>query len=95
MVIDSEKRIERVLVEQVRLKGGMCIKLPSLHITGLPDRLCLFPGGKLVFVELKTTKQKPRKIQLIVHEQIRSRGFRVEIIDTLQGVKDLCNQYAN
>lgn len=84
--IDSEKVIERKLVEAVKLKGGMCIKLLANQFTGLPDRMCLFPNRIIVFVELKTTGQKPRKIQLLVHNKLRALGFRVEVIDTTGGI---------
>ena len=87
--IESEKLIERKLVELCELNNGMCIKLLCNHILGLPDRLCLVNKAKLVFVELKTTKQKPRKIQLYMHKKIRSLGFRVEVIDTVEGVNKL------
>ena len=36
------------------------MKLPAIHNAGLPDRLCLFPGGEVVFVELKAFGKKPR-----------------------------------
>ena len=94
MIIESEKIIERKLVESCRFIGGLSIKLLSNHFIGLPDRICLFPGGKLVFVELKTTKKKPRKIQLHVHNILKDLGFRVEIIDNLDGVIKLINEYA-
>lgn len=81
--------IERKLVELTNLNGGMCIKLLSFHIAGLPDRLCIFPKSKLVFVETKTTNQKPRPIQVFIHNRIRSLGFRVEIVDTVDKVIDL------
>lgn len=83
---ESEKVIERKLVELVKKAGGLCIKLLTSQYIGLPDRLCLFPGGRLAFVELKSTGQKPRKIQIFVHNKLRSLGFRVEIIDTVEGV---------
>lgn len=92
-MIESEKAIERLLYTTVKAKGGMAIKLLTSQMLGLPDRLCLFPTGKVVFVELKTTGQKPRKIQLYIHEQLRKLGFRVEVIDTKQGVINLCNEY--
>jgi len=92
--IESEKAIERKLVELCKEANGMCIKLLTNQLLGLPDRMCLFPGARLVFVELKTTKQKPRKIQLFVHKQLKALGFRVEVIDTTQGVIDLVNEYA-
>ena len=84
--IDSEKLVERRLVELVKINNGMCIKLLCDQLTGLPDRLCLFPGHKIVFVELKTTGRKPRRIQAYMHKKLRALGFRVEVIDTVEGV---------
>lgn len=89
--IDSEKVIERKLVEAVKLKGGMCVKLLTNQFIGLPDRMCLFPNKIIVFVELKTTGQKPRKIQLLIHNKLRALDFRVEVIDTLNGVDNFIN----
>ena len=85
--IDSEKVVERKLVEAVKDKKGLCIKLLCDQFIGLPDRLCLFPGHKIVFVELKTTGQKPRRIQTYVHNKLKALGFRVEVIDTIEGIK--------
>lgn len=85
---DSEKAIERLLTRKIKDNGGMCIKLISDYINGLPDRMCLLPGGRIVFVELKSTGQKPRKIQLYMHGVLRGLGFRVEVIDTLVGVEN-------
>lgn len=82
----SEKTIERKLVEAVKNKGGLCLKLLSDYFTGLPDRLCLFPDQKAIFVELKSTGEKPRKIQVLVHNKLRALGFRVEVVDTLEGI---------
>lgn len=84
--VDSEKVIERKLVELVKINGGMCIKLLCDQLIGLPDRMCLFPGHKIVFVELKTTGQKPRRIQAYMHNKLRALGFRVEVIDTVESV---------
>lgn len=92
---DSEKLVERRLRQAVADCHGLCLKLLSDYFTGLPDRLCLFPGKKAVFVELKTTGEKPRKIQLRVHSKLRALGFRVEIIDTVQGVNDFINSITN
>lgn len=88
---ESEKVIEQKLVALCKLNGGMCIKLLSFHILGLPDRMCLFPKAKIVFVELKTSGEKPRKIQLFMIDKIRALGFRVEIIDSTEKVVDLIN----
>lgn len=89
--IDSEKVIERKLVEAVKANGGMCIKLLCDNLLGLPDRMCLFPGHKIVFVELKTTGRKPRRIQVFMHNKLRALGFRVEVIDSIEGVEQFIN----
>ena len=86
MEITSEKVIERKLVELVKLNGGICIKLLCDQLIGLPDRMCLFPGHKIVFVELKTTGRKPKRIQAHMHNKLRALGFRVEVIDTVESV---------
>lgn len=80
-MIESEKKIERALVNAVKEYGGMCIKLLCNNLSGLPDRLVLMPHHKIVFVELKTTGQKPRRIQTYIHNKLKNLGFRVEIID--------------
>lgn len=84
--IDSEKVVERKLVELVKINGGICIKLLCDQLIGLPDRMCLFPSHKIVFVELKTTGQKPKRIQTYMHNKLRTLGFRVEVIDTVESV---------
>ena len=84
--VDSEKVVERKLVELVKINGGMCIKLLCDQLIGLPDRMCLFPGHKIVFVELKTTGRKPKRIQAYIHNKLRALGFRVEVIDTVESV---------
>lgn len=84
--VDSEKVVERKLVELVKINGGMCIKLLCDQLIGLPDRMCLFPGHKVIFVELKTTGRKPKRIQMYMHNKLRALGFRVEVIDTVESV---------
>lgn len=89
--VDSEKVVERKLVEAVKANSGMCIKLLCDQLTGLPDRMCLFPNHKIVFVELKTTGRKPKRIQLFMHDKLRALGFRVEVIDSIEGVEQFIN----
>lgn len=89
-MIESEKVLERKLSKKIEQLGGWSIKLLSTHVTGLPDRLCLLPGGKVLFVEVKTTGKKPRKIQIKIHEKLRGLGFEVLVIDNSEQIKRLC-----
>lgn len=93
--VDSEKVVERKLVELVKMNGGMCIKLLCDQLIGLPDRMCLFPGHKIVFVELKTTGRKPKRIQMYMHNNLRALGFRVEVIDTVESVVNFVETILN
>lgn len=89
---ESEKLVERTLVNAVQQEGGLCIKLLTHLFIGLPDRLVLLPGGKIFFVELKTTGLKPRKIQEVVHNKLRALGFSVYIIDNTNDAKNIIKQ---
>lgn len=76
-----EREIEAKFVNAVKASGGLCLKLTSPSMTGLPDRLCLFPDGKIAFVELKAPGKKPRPLQLKRHEELRRLGFPVHVLD--------------
>ena len=48
-----ESGLERKFVEFVHKNHGLALKWVSPGVTGVPDRICIFPGGKVIFVELK------------------------------------------
>lgn len=92
-MIESEKKLERKLYKEVKKRGGWSIKMLSMHITGLPDRLCLFPGGRALFCEIKTTGKKPTKIQQMVHKKLRRLGFQVFVIDSTEQIIEALNAF--
>lgn len=79
---NSEKYLERKLVERVKAIGGMCVKIHNPYYRGLPDRLVILPDGGIVWVELKTLGKKPTKLQQLAHEELRKREQVVYIIDS-------------
>lgn len=89
MIIESEKLLERKFNEAVKKAGGWSIKLLSLHVIGLPDRICLMPGGIVFFAEIKTTNKNPTKIQLLVHKKIQALGFKVVVIKSSEDINNL------
>ena len=48
-----EKEIEKKLREMIERNGGRCLKWVCPGWAGVPDRLCLLPGGRIFFVETK------------------------------------------
>ena len=77
----NEKLIEKKLREAVKKLGGIAVKFFVLSFTGFPDRIVLMPGGKIWFVETKSTGKKPTPRQLIVHGMLTKLGFTVVVID--------------
>lgn len=90
---DSEKYLEKALKKAVEKRRGLCIKLLSQHMVGLPDRMCLLPKGKIVFVEVKSKGKKPRKIQKIVHDRLKGLGFLVLVVDSRESLAELENLF--
>ena len=77
-----EKDIENKLVQAVKGVGGIAPKLVSPGFDGMPDRLLLFPGGRIAFAEMKAPGEVPRPLQAVRIQQLRSLGFRVYVIDS-------------
>lgn len=57
--------------------GVKCLKFESPGFTGVPDRIILLPGEKVIFVELKRPGKSERKRQLYVQGLLRRLGFEV------------------
>lgn len=89
----QESIIEQYMVKRVKAMGGWAVKLISSNAAGLPDRLVLFPKGKLVFVEIKRTGGKPRALQAAAHRKLRALGFAVEVVSGKTDADNLIMQY--
>lgn len=57
--------------------GVRCLKFESPGFTGVPDRMILLPGGKVIFVETKQPGKTERKRQEYVQGLLRDLGFEV------------------
>ena len=87
-----EKTIEKKLREAVKKAGGIALKFVSPSYAGMPDRLILFPDGKVAFAELKAPKKKPRALQEARHRLLRSLGFRVYVIDSVEQIGGMSDE---
>lgn len=88
-----ESYIEKVLVKEVKKYGGWALKLPAVFVSGLPDRMCLMPGGRVFFVELKAPGKKPDGLQPYIHKKLRKLGFIVYVIDNPGKAKELIKEW--
>lgn len=82
-----EKSIENVLRKAVEDEGGVCLKWTCPGHRGVPDRMILFPGGIIAFVELKRpgAKVKAGGLQEWWRQRLVEFGFPCyEISDAIQ-----------
>lgn len=83
-----ERNIETYLRDQIKTVGGIAYKFTSPGNAGVPDRLVLLPGGRVIFVELKAPGKQPTPLQLRQQRRIQALGFQVLVIDSKPGVDE-------
>lgn len=72
-----EKDIEQKLRKLVEGHGGKCLKWVCPGWAGVPDRIILLPGGRVIFVETKRPKGgKYSALQDKWRDWLRELGFR-------------------
>ena len=87
-----ENAIERRLVTEAVKRGGFAPKFVSPGLAGVPDRLLLFPGGRLAFVEVKAPGKKPRPLQRRRIEQLTALGFQVFVLDRKEQIGEILDE---
>jgi hypothetical protein len=90
-----EKNIEEFLKDNIKKLGGLCYKFVSPGNSGVPDRIIFLPNGRLIFVELKTKKGEPSKLQKIQIKRLRKLGQDVRVLYGMEEVKEFLNAIAN
>lgn len=78
-----ESDIETKVTEYSKEQGCLSLKLNVLGRIGWPDRIYLYYGARVLFIEFKKPGEKPRKIQAYVHSILRKYGFIVIVVDNI------------
>lgn len=79
-MIELEKDIEKKLRVLVERHGGLCLKWVCPGWAGVPDRIVLLPGGRVVFVELKRRTGRLSGLQKWWAEKLSALGLRHYVI---------------
>lgn len=88
--MENEKVTEAYLRDEIKKLGGRAYKFVSPGQTGVPDRLCILPGGKVFFVETKSEGKKSTDKQRQQQAQLRGLGCTVYTdIDTKAKVREV------
>lgn len=83
-----EKDIEKLFRDEIKKAGGKAYKFTSPGNDGVPDRIVMLPGGRIVFVELKTDTGKLSKLQELQCKKIAELGQTVRVLHGLAEVRD-------
>nr|DAY00470.1 MAG TPA: Nuclease [Caudoviricetes sp.] len=88
-----EKDIENYLKESVKKIGGRTYKFTSPGNAGVPDRICIIPGGLIFFVELKAPGKITRPLQDRQIAKLRNLGCRVYVADSNEQIDRILGDY--
>lgn len=82
-----EKEIEAALRKMVSKHGGKCLKWVCPGWSGVPDRIILLPGGRIVFAEVKRpTGGEMSTLQEWWGEQLSLLGFWCVVIRSMEDI---------
>lgn len=88
-----EQIIEKYLIDEIKRVGGKSYKWVSPGNNGVPDRIVIFPNGKIIFVELKAPGKKPTVYQRIVIRELIKLNCDVLVIDILEQIDELIKKW--
>jgi len=92
-VVD-ERDVDGRLSAAVKERGGLCLKLDSMGMKGIQDRLVLLPGARVFFVELKRpTGGRVSVLQKVRQTQIARLGFPSVVIRSPLEVDRLAHEW--
>lgn len=83
-----EKDIEKILISEIKKLGGKAYKFISPGNSGVPDRIVVLPGGKIMFVELKTKTGSLSVLQSVQVKRLIELGQKVYVVYGLKGLRD-------
>lgn len=88
-----EKDIENYLKAKVEGCGGKCLKFPATFEEGIPDRLVILPGGKIIFVELKRPKGgRLAPMQVYQIKKLKDLGCLVYVVHNYREVENMLKE---
>ena len=76
----AEKHIELYLARQVKLHGGKSYKFASPGQRGVPDRINVWPGGVVDFVEVKQKGGRLSRLQRLEIADLESVNANVFVV---------------
>lgn len=84
----TEKEIEKRLTIKLKELGCLVYKFISPNNAGVPDRIVIYPGGRVDFIELKTISGRLSPLQAAQIDKLKRKGANVDVVVGLAGADD-------
>lgn len=78
-----ESLIEKMVCDVAKKAGWLVHPKAAPGTRGWPDRTFSKPS-RLIFVEFKAPRKKPTPLQDHTHKKLRSQGYEVHVIDSIE-----------
>ena len=88
----KESKIEEWLVCQIKELGGLADKFISPGNPGVPDRIIVMPGGRIIFVELKTEIGRLSGIQKWQRQRYQKLGVDFRLVKGMNAARELVEE---
>jgi Holliday junction resolvase len=76
----TEQDIQAKIIKRLEAQGYFVLKLVQTNKTGIPDLLATKPN-EARWIEVKRPGKKPSAVQEYRHNELRSLGYSVEVLD--------------
>jgi hypothetical protein len=84
-----ESTLEQSMRKYIKSLGGIAFKWVCPGATGVPDRICILPGGHVIFIELKRPGRKDglSERQKKIARVLEGLGCKVWCINNMEDLK--------
>lgn len=86
--MEREKEIEAYIRRGITKMGGLFFKFTSPGNDGVPDRIAVFPDGRVVFTELKAKNGKLSAVQMYQIDRLISLHQQVCVVYGMGGAEE-------
>jgi hypothetical protein len=89
----AESNLEKRLGDWAKAQGCLYYKFASPARRGVPDRVVIGPGGKVLFLELKAPGNEPTPLQTRELAILNKQGCNAHWADNLLSAQTLIRQF--
>jgi len=87
----KEHHIEAHLVKKIKELDGIAYKFTSPQRRSVPDRLCVLPGGYVLFIECKRPGEEPTEAQYREQDRLKELDQWVYWVSTTDEIDKIFN----